>query len=138
MPDNTAVQSFDPRSLNDQIRDRIRASVVELIPEEAWRDYIDREIADFFTDRPAGSGLYGKPGKRAPFAEVCADVMQDVAKTKLHEELNKPEWTAFWENGQQRVGVHVTAALKEHGAGLFEAMVANTVQQIVDSLRLRV
>ena len=44
MEENTQVQKFDPATLMQGVKDRIKATFVSLIPEEQWEEMVKKEV----------------------------------------------------------------------------------------------
>ena len=47
----TMIEKFDPSKLMDGVKDRIKATFVSLIPDEAWDQMLEKEIYIFTTGR---------------------------------------------------------------------------------------
>ena len=45
------IEKFDPSKLMDGVRDRIKATFVSLIPDDAWNNMVEKEIYIFTTGR---------------------------------------------------------------------------------------
>lgn len=45
------IEKFDPSKLMDGVRDRIKATFVSLIPDDAWEKMVEKEIYTFTTGR---------------------------------------------------------------------------------------
>ena len=50
MEENTQVQKFDPATLMQGVKDRIKATFVSLIPEEQWEEMVKKEVDKFFRE----------------------------------------------------------------------------------------
>lgn len=48
MSENEEVQKFDPSRLMDGVKDRIKATFVGLIQDEAWDGMVRKEVDAFF------------------------------------------------------------------------------------------
>ena len=49
MEDNKFVEKFDPSKMMEGVKDRIKATFVSLIPDEAWNQMVEKEIYVFTT-----------------------------------------------------------------------------------------
>ena len=49
--DGKQIEKFDPSKLMDGVKDRIKATFVSLIPDEAWNQMLEKEIYIFTTGR---------------------------------------------------------------------------------------
>lgn len=71
------------------IKERIRASFVDLIPEEQWTKMVQDEV-NWFTREPSGHS-YNQP-LASPLRVLIRKQLEDVFKDKLKQELSKPEY----------------------------------------------
>lgn len=51
MDDNNQIQKFDPSKLMEGVKDRIKATFVSLIPDDAWDRMVEKEIYIFTEGR---------------------------------------------------------------------------------------
>ena len=49
MEENKFVEKFDPQKMMEGVKDRIKATFVSLIPDEAWNQMVEKEIYVFTT-----------------------------------------------------------------------------------------
>jgi hypothetical protein len=78
----TDLQKFDPATLMQGVRDRIKATFVSLIPDVQWEQLVQKEIDDFF--RP---GFNRKETNGSTFQDVCIQELTVMAREKLSELL---------------------------------------------------
>lgn len=45
---STQIEKFDPSTLMNGVRDRIKATFVSLIPDEQWEQLVRKEADSFF------------------------------------------------------------------------------------------
>jgi hypothetical protein len=48
------VQKFDPSTLMQGVKDRIKSEFVSLIPDEQWSQMVEKEVNDFFKEKETG------------------------------------------------------------------------------------
>lgn len=67
------VEKFDPSKLMEGVKDRIKATFVSLIPDDAWEQMLEKEIYIFTTGRiiPHHDIDYSKKDKNGNY--VCID-----------------------------------------------------------------
>lgn len=108
-------------TLRDKISDRIRSSFVELIPEEAWKAMVQKEINTFRT--------VGLPN-------LIKEELKERLSKVLKEELNKPEYQGYWDIGNgQKPSEAVIEITKQLTPDLITAMWGSVIQRCVDELR---
>ena len=104
------------QTLQDRVRERIEATFMELIPPEAFNEMIDRCAADFFQHE---------------LPKLAREVLAERYREYLKAELDKPEWSAKYnENGDgpsDLVASIVKCGAQELVAQLFGGIVQNTV-----------
>lgn len=59
MEENTQVQKFDPATLMQGVKDRIKATFVSLIPEEQWEEMVKKEVDKFSGSMKLGETVEG-------------------------------------------------------------------------------
>lgn len=135
------IQKFDPSTLADRLKDRIRNSIADLIPDEQWNEMMKRELHRFFNDTTTTSrGGYYNETKAIPstFAQVFNEVMVDTTRKQLVEYLNRPEYQPVWNamgNGTNVPGDAIRKLIAENAPALVEALFAKTFQDIMSSIR---
>ena len=133
MPD---ITPFSPETLRDKISERIRASFVDLIPEDAWKSMVGEQIRHFTT----GSSQWGDQ-RISPLQGMIRDEIRDRFKVKLKEYLDSSEMQQQWSNVDNMYGP--AKALEEILAGLvpqiivaqYRASATEIVQRIKQSMQ---
>ncbi|MFI5296498.1 MAG: hypothetical protein ACHREM_00250 [Polyangiales bacterium] len=131
--------AFDPRKLAQQVQERVRGTIADLMPEDAWQAMIQREIKLWIDGAPATRSNFDSrqevpPGVRA----VVQDVLKTMMKEKVREALNSPEWAGFWDGNKQMIGPEVeklvVTCAPEILRGILTDAVANVVRGIQYSI----
>lgn len=71
------------------LRDRIKATILEAIPEEKWDALIKSEMKGFFEGCPGSSF---RPALPSTFSAVVADVCRSEVTARCKAILESPEW----------------------------------------------
>jgi hypothetical protein len=120
-------------NIQETITQRIRASFVELLPEEAFAKIVADEIKRFTTDKEQ---FYDNRNLQpSPLRQLIRAELQNRFKESLKIELSKPEYTPVWGNAGQEPGEVVKRIILESGAELWRAAVGNVVQEMVNRMR---
>jgi hypothetical protein len=110
------IEKFDPSTLMQGVKDRIKSTFVSLIPEDKWEELVQKEIDSFFNQEQLitmstktvsnsvwDSSQYAtKEIKQTPFRsliyEMCYEKTIDLIKKKLTDEWFGNEWPITEEN----------------------------------------
>ncbi len=107
-------------TLRDKISDRIRSSFVELIPEEAWKAMVQKEINKFM--------LEGLP-------KLIREELRERLSKVLKEELEKPEYCGYWVGNGERPSEAVMEITKQLTPDFITAMWGSVIQKCVEEIR---
>ena len=135
-----AVVPYDPAKLMDAVRDRIKAEFVGLIPEDTWKQMVKAEVDRFFQQQKAYNYGYGNQEKILPsqFQEVVWKALEEDTKLRVKAFLDSPEWAGEWEsNGTRKAGEAVKKIVVEKSGEIVSSMLANAMQQALESMRSR-
>lgn len=108
-------------TVEERVRERIRASFLELIPEELFSNLVGIELHKFTHHELPGL-----------VKKAAADHLQATLKA----ELEKPEWRERWTGGPgPEAGPALAEALRQAAPELVAAMFAGLGNQIIAALR---
>lgn len=108
-------------SIQEKVQERIKAAFVDLIPEEMWRDMVNREIHEFTQ-------------KRLP--NLVREEAEKRVRTMMGEELAKPEWTStFWGPNGPHASEMVKKIIIEAAPDIVASAMGGMVQNIVLTMR---
>lgn len=127
------IQKFDASTVRDAVTDRIKASFLELIPEEAWKGLVATEITAFTEDRrhPHSSQVI-----EAPLKKLIREELDRRFRARIKEELDKPEYALLYDaQGQQQPGDAVKAIVEAMAPALVNALFAGVVDQAMWKLK---
>lgn len=127
----TDVQKFDPAMLMQGVKDRIKATFVSLIPDDKWDEMVQKEVDDFFTNKPRDG--YSKV-YYADFHAICREVLIDMSKIKILEFLE-----TYKENGWAGTLPKANELLKqmivENAPEIFASTFASMFQMALMNMR---
>lgn len=133
----TTIKPFNPNDVVDTVRDRIRATFVQLIPEEVFTRMVKAEI-DHFTR--ATDRYYGNRETASPLQETIRHELAVMAKAKIAEVVEDPEgpWKIYWgSDGKAKVGSGIQAFLIEHSNEIVASAVGEMMQNVVSQMTRR-
>lgn len=140
MSDNQ-VEKFDPSKLMDGVKDRIKATFISLIPEDAWAKMVQDEIDRFF--KPGETYSYNNNrDKFSPFQVLVQNELTNEMTKRLKEYLNSPEFQTTWDNYGQPVAQEAVKRMVVENAGavlssMYSGMAASMIQNFKNSLQIR-
>lgn len=125
------VEKFDPSTLMQGVKDRIKATFVSLIPDDKWGEMVDAEIKKFFELKDE---YHSRNSKTSHFTDVVFQVLTEECKKKCIEIIDHPDFAIGWESNKQTVSETLKQKLVDNMpeimASMMENMLANAVQQL--------
>ena len=113
--------------IEKQIRDRIKASFVELIPEDAWKTLVQKEVAAFQEDKRSYGGLT----EPSPLRRLIQTAMTDLFKEAIKQELSKPEYST---NMKGDLKLEPSQAVRDIVKGLLPEIVTEMTGSFVENV----
>jgi hypothetical protein len=115
---STEVQTFEQR-----VRDKLKKDIADLIPEEQLTQLVHQATVDFIkTDLP----------------KMINHELAVMAKAKILEELDKPEWKTAWRvESQTQISQQVEKLIKENAHTIMATMIAGVASGMVNDMRNR-
>lgn len=128
MEENTQVQKFDPATLMQGVKDRIKSTFVSLIPEEQWKEMIEKEVGKFFREyelRQYDTRYV------SDFSVLVNSLLKEEAEKRMKEYLGSPEFQTVWtDNGSGIISQAIREMMIEN-SGL---ILCNMYQEMFTSM----
>lgn len=130
------VQKFDPSTLMDGVKMRIRAEFASMIPDEAWTQMIQKEV-DFYFHSPTESN-YNRD-RTTRFQDLIRTLLQEEIKKRFADYLTTEGFTKVWANqGYTACGEAVKKIIIDNSGeilvsffgGMFTGMLENFKSQL--------
>lgn len=143
--ENKEIVKFDPSSVVDKVRTKIREQFVDLIPDEQWNQMIQGEIKDFMElKRPDYNQQRDVSGLRI----IVRRMLEEEVKNRVNAILESKEWSSQWaptppgsanhgSYGHHAASEKITTMLKENGAEILNMWLSNAFQGVLAGLRQR-
>jgi hypothetical protein len=133
MEQNQQVQKFDPSTLMQGVKDRIKATFVSLIPDDQWDGMVKKEIDAFF-DTASGSSIesitveikdygYGTErrtwqtmkfsGKMSPFRQLVWTLCYEESIKALKKYISEEYFTNVYVDGRTELHENMKAIIAE-------------------------
>jgi len=126
------VQKFDPSTLMQGVRDRIKATFVSLIPDEQWEQMVETEMKSFFyatTDR------WGNVTK-SQFKDVLDAELARRSREAINALLNKDDFMINYSgSGPELVTDYIRKELVANAPDLFARTLERTIASVVEQMK---
>ena len=136
----TNLEKFDPSTLMQGVKDRIKATFVSLIPDEQWDKMVKNEVDDYFKPKQIG---YSSDRKMASdFQILVRNIIENEATKKLKEYLTSPDFITMWaENGIPIASGQVKQMCIENSgqilANFYAGIFQNMLSMVANNLNVR-
>ena len=132
----TSPVRIDAASLAEQLKDKIRLDLAELMPEEVWQKLVQEQIHSFLTEEPPSNHWEERNKKNPPLLrKIVHDVLGQIAREKVKEMLATPEWEGFWDGERKMAGVHIETLIKENASEILFGLLQQSFQGVVSQMK---
>lgn len=130
------VTKFEPANYVEKLRDRMKQSMIDIVPDEQWDAMIRAEFEAFFKER-RDPNVYSTPPKMlpSPFRDAVHGVIEEECKTRVRAMLQSEEWTGIWDGSKQVAGQQIKDLVREHGAEIMAKWLESAVAQVVQNIQ---
>ena len=126
------LQKFDPSTLMEGVRQRIKATFVSLIPDEQWDQLCQKEVDNFFKEYETNNN-YNNRTYKSEFREVCKEILTEVSKEKIKVFLSEYDSTTWVDDGfkcSDKLAELIIKLAPEIFSATFGNMFQNAVSQM--------
>jgi hypothetical protein len=127
----TEIMSYDASAVMQGVKDHIKATFVELIPEDKWNEMIQTEVNRFFKN---GGWQGDRPSE---FENVVKACLHELLKEKVTGFLKEKYVSEVWENNQLKVGAEIERIITDNAGQILVSMVGHMVQQAINNMTYR-
>lgn len=131
MEENTQVQKFDPATLMQGVKDRIKSTFVSLIPEEQWKEMIEKEVGKFFREYELRQYDIRYV---SDFSVLVNSLLKEEAEKRMKEYLGSPEFQTVWTDNGPRIISQAIREMMIENSGL---ILCNMYQEMFTSMLQR-
>lgn len=119
------IEKFDPSTLMQDVKDRIKATFVSLIPDDQWEVMVKKEVDSYFKREEEG---YGQRGFSSSFTKDVHQVLQEEVKQKVKEYLTENFSNVWYENGVPVCNAKVEELITKNAGKILSDMIGGTIQ----------
>jgi len=133
MEDNKEIKKFNPEDLIEKLRERTKASIIELVPDEQWQSMTENMVNQFMkgTEMPDGSHTPDKDTEYGKMVfKIWEEVMQEKTKAYLQEMCN-----GMWENNIFKPNEVLKKILVDAAPDMFTSIMAGVAQQTMQMMQ---
>ena len=132
----TEVAKFDPSTYVDKVRDKIKQSLIDVIPDEQWDAMLRAEIDGFFKSKIISVGYSGERREQpSEFNRIVMSVLEEEVKKRARAVLDGPDWQSYWDGTRQRVGEEIARIARENGHLILAKWLEAAIAQVIDHVR---
>ncbi len=147
------IEKFDPSTLMQGVKDRIKATFVSLIPDTKWEEMVEKEVDAFFNEKQEitlaekkkyengdfRSTTYAQMTFNAtPFRalvwEHCAELTVKYLKEKIDQEYFNGVWTVSEADLDDKMKSFIVEAAPAAMAKFFAQLVFQSVNDLKQSI----
>jgi len=130
------IEKFDPSKLVDQVRERIRNTFAELIPEEEWKRLIQREVTFFLQAAVTRKNSYGRDYvERGAIGMLVDDELTAMLKEMIKKELEGPDWSAWFDGQKMHIGPQLKETLEAAAPAMFAQIISTVMRDLASNVR---
>lgn len=135
------IEKFDPSTLMQGVKDRIKATFVSLIPDEQWDQMVQLEVDKFFREEIDIKSNYNST-RYSSFELLVNQSLEEECKKRLHEYMSGPEFESKWNGyGKATASESIKKAMIDNSgeilAGMFAGMFNQFAMQFRNSIAQR-
>lgn len=90
------IKQFNPNDIMQGVKDRIKATFVDMIPDEQWESMIKKECDDFLNGRPNNSWGSNNGRYFPEFKKIVENELQEECKRRMKEYLSSKDFETTW------------------------------------------
>lgn len=141
MASPTGIAPFDPTSYVDKIREKIKSSLVDIIPDAQWDAMLRLEVTRFFEnkiDTTPQNSYYGQAKPRevpGEFRQVVLAELEKETVRRVKELLASEEWRVYWDGTKLNVGAKIAELARDNGAAILSKWLEAAIGQVISGIQ---
>lgn len=123
------IKKFDPATLASKVKERVKNSFIDLIPDDEWEKFIKREIKHFMDYRY-------NPKDDTPFQKLIKDELVIFMKLKIKKALATDKFNTLYINeGNVILSQELEDAIIGNAGKMFMGVISSTMNQMIESFK---
>lgn len=130
------IVTFDTSAYVDKLREKIKQSMLDVIPDEQWNALAKTELEKFFKPKRVA---YSGDTTPSEFEIVVKKVVEEHTMKFVRELLTRPEWASKWDAELQAPGLaeQIGKLMEQHGPKILNAWIGQAFGGIVSDIVAR-
>ena len=113
-----------PTTFEQNVKERIKIIIGDLIPEEMWDKVVRETISSFLRD---------------DISKLVRTELTEKYRKVIQDELNKPEWQEKWDAvGASGASEMVVKIIKNSAGDILSSMIGGITQRMILTLRQQI
>jgi hypothetical protein len=137
---------FDPSTLMQGVKDRVKSTFVSLIPDEQWDNLVKKEVDAFFTESDAPKDYnYSKGGYAyevktvpSPFRAMVWEMCQNQTNRVLREYLQERFQQQYDQQGKPIIDDAIQKLIVENAGQMFAQMITGSIQSSMQNMYMQI
>lgn len=126
------VVKYNPDSIMQGVKDRIKATFVGMIPDEQWEAMIKKECDEFLNGKVDNSWVSNNGRYMPEFKVIAQQELQNECKRRMAEYLSSPEFEIIWtEHGRTTCSKTVEELIIKNSGAMLTNMFGNLFSEIL-------
>ena len=135
-----AVVKFDPNKLMEMVRDKIRATYVDMIPDEQWHTLVQKEVDAFFVVTSSQDCRGDQSKWSSKFQQVVWEVLTERAKEEVKNHLSSLKGHGGdYVFGQYKpaLNAQIQEMIVNNAGSIMMDIMAQSVQNMLNNMQVR-
>lgn len=132
--ETNAVEKFDPSTLMEGVRDRIKATFISMIPDLQWEQMVKKEVDAFFQEVKREED-YNNPTWYSQFQVVVWEEMTKHARKHIKEAIEN--FKSFqWDGSDVIMSEAVEKMIVKNSGMILRSLIGNMIQDAINKLNI--
>lgn len=128
------MKKFDPSTIMDGVKDKIRLEFANLIPENVWEEMVKQEVNYFFYKKQDEG--YSSRRSSTQFQRVCNSLLEEECRKRFKEYLNSSDFQATYKtNGQPIASEAVKKFIVENSGEVLANFFGSMMQSAIHNMQ---
>jgi len=115
------------------VKDKIRAEFVNLVPDEQWQAMVKAAVDDWFERKKEPA--HNDREWSSDFTRFVQELLREECREKIKEYFNTPEWQGQWRDGKQIASDKVAEIVVDNADKIIGELVGYAIQNVVRNMQ---
>lgn len=133
------IATLNTMDLAAKVQERVRGALVDLIPEDAWKAMIQREIKLWMEGETAKNNSYDSYNNRSAIEpgirRIVRAELESMFAANVKALLASEDWAGVWQGGKNTVGPEIAKLITENAAEILSGMLKSSISQVVHQMQ---